>query len=163
MDVLLKGTMIRLLPSRMLRRSLCLQTTALLLTVVTSAHANGPKDSVPDWVQAAIAQPKGTYSPETSAVVLLDEMTLSVGVADRDLLGHAGYLQSTTVAAVMTSDPQTMTPGMTVEDAARLMIAHKISGLPVIDHGKLVGFVTATDVMKAFLQVEAGVESLADE
>jgi acetoin utilization protein AcuB len=84
-------------------------------------------------------------------------------VTDRDMLGHAGYLESTTVGAVMTADPQTMTPGMTVEDAARLMISHKISGLPVIDHGKLVGIVTATDVMKAFLQVEAGVQSLADE
>jgi len=84
-------------------------------------------------------------------------------VTDRDIRGHVGYLKSTTVAAVMTSDPQTMTPGMTVEDAARLMITHKIGGLPVIEHGKLVGIVTTTDVMKAFLQVEAGVQSLADE
>lgn len=37
------------------------------------------KDSVPDWVTAAIAQPKGTYTPETSAVVLLNDMTLTVG------------------------------------------------------------------------------------
>jgi len=94
---------------------------------------------------------------------VVDGDTLVGVITDRDMLGHAGYLESTTVAAVMTADPQTMTPGMTVEDAARLMIAHKISGLPVIDHGKLVGVVTATDVMKAFLQVEAGVQSLADE
>jgi len=49
---------------------------AVLLSVV-AAHAS--KDSVPAWVQAAIAQPKGTYSPETSAVVLMDETTLTVG------------------------------------------------------------------------------------
>ncbi len=36
-------------------------------------------DSVPDWVRAAMAQPQGSYTPETNAVVLLDETTLSVG------------------------------------------------------------------------------------
>jgi acetoin utilization protein AcuB len=84
-------------------------------------------------------------------------------VTDRDIRGHAGYLDATTVAAVMTADPQTMRPNMTVEDAARLMIKHKIGGLPVLEDGKLVGIVTTTDVMKAFLQVEAGLESLADD
>jgi hypothetical protein len=36
------------------------------------------KDSVPDWVRSAIAQPQGKYPAETSAVVLLDNTTLSV-------------------------------------------------------------------------------------
>jgi hypothetical protein len=37
------------------------------------------KDSVPDWVKAAMAQPAGHYSAETSAVVLLDETVLTIG------------------------------------------------------------------------------------
>ena len=41
-------------------------------------YASKP-DSVPEWVKAAMAQPQGTYSPETNAVVLLNEMTLTVG------------------------------------------------------------------------------------
>ena len=36
-------------------------------------------DSVPDWVKEAMAQPQGPYSPETSAVVLLDDTVLTVG------------------------------------------------------------------------------------
>ena len=51
---------------------------AAVLLPAVSAHAS--KDSVPEWMQAAIAQPKGSYAPETSAVVLLDETTLTVGV-----------------------------------------------------------------------------------
>ncbi len=37
------------------------------------------KDAVPDWVQAAVALPRGSYTPETSAVVLLDDTVLTVG------------------------------------------------------------------------------------
>jgi len=36
------------------------------------------KDSVPDWVRAAAAQSLPHYSPETNAVVLMDETTYSV-------------------------------------------------------------------------------------
>ena len=62
-------------------RSSFISSGALLAAVVLppiSAYAS--KDSVPEWVQAAIAQPKQIYAPETSAVVLLDETTLTVGV-----------------------------------------------------------------------------------
>ena len=47
------------------------------------AHAGsgpwGSKDSVPDWVKAAAAQPLATYFSNPDAVVLLDETTLTVG------------------------------------------------------------------------------------
>ncbi len=43
-----------------------------------SVPAFAAKDAVPDWVRAAASAPLKTYSPETSAVVLLDETTLTV-------------------------------------------------------------------------------------
>jgi len=46
------------------------------------------KDSVPDWVRAAAAQAHGPYSPETSAVVLLDETTLSVSTDGKAVESH---------------------------------------------------------------------------
>ncbi len=62
----------------------CFKARASLLVVsivslLPAAHALSSKDSVPEWVTAAVAQPKGTYSPETSAVELLNETTLTVG------------------------------------------------------------------------------------
>lgn len=68
---------------RRLRHSSC--RYALLAVVgtgmlgpVTSAYA-GSKDTLPDWVLTAAAQPSGSYSPQTSAVILLDQTILTVG------------------------------------------------------------------------------------
>jgi acetoin utilization protein AcuB len=96
-------------------------------------------------------------------VPVVDEDQLVGIVSDRDIRAHSGYLDSTKVTAAMTSDPKTVTPRMSVEDAARLMIAHKIGGLPVVEDGKLVGILTTTDVLKAFLKVEAATQTFADD
>ena len=45
----------------------------------------------------------------------------------------------------MTPNPITITPDATIGDAARLMVEHKVGGLPVVDHDKLVGIITETD------------------
>lgn len=47
----------------------------------------------------------------------------------------------------------TCTPETKIEDAALLMRDHGIGALPVMDHGKLVGIVTGTDIFDAFLDV----------
>ena len=52
------------------------------------------------------------------------------------------------VKKVMTCHPDTQ-----LEDAALLMREHKISGLPVLEEGKLVGIITATDILDAFLDI----------
>jgi acetoin utilization protein AcuB len=46
-----------------------------------------------------------------------------------------------------------VSPFSTVEDAVRLMLNHQISGLPVVEDGQLVGIVTTSDVLRAFLTV----------
>jgi acetoin utilization protein AcuB len=96
-------------------------------------------------------------------VPVVDNDKLVGIISDRDVRAHAGYLDSTRVTAAMTGDPKTVTPKMSVEDAARLMIEHKIGGLPVVEEGKLVGIITTTDVLKAFLKVEAATQSFADD
>src|SRR5262249_39149591 len=40
--------------------------------------------------------------------------------------------------AAMTGTPLTFPPATTVEDAVRLMLKHQISGLPVVENGKVV-------------------------
>ncbi len=61
--------------------SLCSSFVGLVLVVLLSSSvpALASKDSVPDWVKSAAAQHLKTYAPETPAVVLLDETTLTVG------------------------------------------------------------------------------------
>ena len=42
----------------------------------------------------------------------------------------------------MTPNPIMITPDATIAEAARLMVEHKVGGLPVVDHDKLVGIIT---------------------
>jgi CBS domain-containing protein len=59
-------------------------------------------------------------------------------------------------AEVMTRGALTVTPESTVEDAARLMLSHRISGLPVVDEsGALVGMLTEGDLLR---RAEIGTE-----
>jgi acetoin utilization protein AcuB len=59
------------------------------------------------------------------------------------------YLAELTVGKVMVSgrDLHTIGPGATLEDAADLMIRHKIGGLPVIEEGIVIGIITETDLL----------------
>ncbi|RLC68026.1 MAG: hypothetical protein DRI52_10225, partial [Chloroflexi bacterium] len=65
------------------------------------------------------------------------------------------------VAHVMTKDVITVGEYTTLEEAARIMVDHKIGGLPVVRDGTLVGIITETDLFKIFLELlgarEAGV------
>jgi acetoin utilization protein AcuB len=74
-------------------------------------------------------------------------------LTERDLRAHAGYLQSSKVNAAMSAPVISVGPNSTVQEATRLMLRHKVGGLPVIDRGALVGIVTTVDMLKAFLQV----------
>ncbi|MEW6117979.1 MAG: CBS domain-containing protein [Nitrospirota bacterium] len=49
---------------------------------------------------------------------------------------------------IMTKDVITVTPTTTVEDLARILTEHKISGAPVVnENGELIGVVTETDLI----------------
>jgi acetoin utilization protein AcuB len=60
------------------------------------------------------------------------------------------YLQDMTVGKIMIAgkDLHTIAPDATIEEAADLMIAHKISGVPVVEEGNIVvGIITETDLL----------------
>ncbi len=56
------------------------------------------------------------------------------------------------VKEIMTKNPVTVSQDSSVERAARLMLEQKIGGLPVMSGGTLVGMITVTDVLWAFLK-----------
>jgi acetoin utilization protein AcuB len=63
------------------------------------------------------------------------------------------------VQDVMIKDPVTIGPEDSLEDAARLIFNHKIGGLPVLEHGKLVGVLTSKDILAAFIEIMGVLES----
>ena len=61
-------------------------------------------------------------------------------------------LTKLTVGQVMTESVITVGPDRDAADAARLMLDHKIGALPVTDAGHLIGIVTETDMLRAFVR-----------
>lgn len=91
---------------------------------------------------------------------VVDDGRLVGIVTERDIREYAGALDHTRVDAAMRTSVITVTPDDCVENAARLMLEHKIGGLPVMADGKLAGIITTTDVMRAFLRVIQATEQI---
>ena len=89
---------------------------------------------------------------------VVDESKLLGIITDRDLRQHVGQLERTKVNCAMTESPVTVGPNSTLEEAARLLLKHKINGLPVTENGRLAGMITSSDIMKAFLDSMGAME-----
>jgi acetoin utilization protein AcuB len=72
-------------------------------------------------------------------------------ITDRDL--RATHPEGTTVNDVMTRDPLTVNPMASVDEAARVLRTRKIGALPVLEGTKLVGILSASDVLDAFVDL----------
>jgi len=70
---------------------------------------------------------------------VVDDGRLVRILTERDIREHAGALGRTRVNAAMRTGVITVSQGDSVQSAARLMLEHKIGGLPVTGNGKLVG------------------------
>lgn len=60
------------------------------------------------------------------------------------------------VANVMTRDPLSLAADAPVSEAARLLVANKIGGLPVVDAGQLVGIITTSDLLATLIEPSDG-------
>jgi acetoin utilization protein AcuB len=75
--------------------------------------------------------------------------TQLIGIlSDRDLRGNGA---AKSVREVMTVRPIAIAPDASVDEAACVMQAHKISALPVVEKRRVVGMLTTTDVLQAFV------------
>lgn len=61
-------------------------------------------------------------------------------------------LDKLTVKEVMTKKVFTVSPETELEEAARLILERRIGALPVVKDGTLVGIITETDLLRAFLE-----------
>lgn len=56
------------------------------------------------------------------------------------------------VGKAMTSDAVAVSPWCDLEEAVRLMHARKLSALPVVEDGQVVGILTENDILRAFAE-----------
>jgi acetoin utilization protein AcuB len=78
-------------------------------------------------------------------------------VVERDLLIAAmRYLQSRVeIGDVMTRNVVSVGPDTDLNEVARTMLERKIGGLPVVEHGRLVGIITESDIFKRFVELQS--------
>lgn len=130
------------------------------------------KSLVKDWM----TQQPVTVAPDTSAVEAYERMKSRnihrlpvveqddqlVGIVTRsDIEGAVSFSETTggwsearfalagsTVAEMMTHGPITIEPTSSMGQAAQLLLKHHLSGLPVVEGGRLVGIISETDVFR---------------
>lgn len=87
-------------------------------------------------------------------VLAADEELVGI-VSEKDLLRAR---PDEPVEEIMTRAVITVTEYAALEEAARIMADHKISSLPVMRNGRLVGIITETDLFQIFLELLAARE-----
>ena len=60
------------------------------------------------------------------------------------------------VGEIMTPDPLTVAPQTGLTEAAKLMLHHKIGGLPVVEGKTVVGIITESDIFRAYVRLAEG-------
>jgi len=64
---------------------------------------------------------------------------------------YESLLENTPVTKVMTREPITVGAQVPLREAVLTMLERKISGLPVLENGRLAGVLTQTDALRAYL------------
>jgi len=100
-------------------------------------------------IQARLKMQKGGFR---RLPVISDGQLVGI-ITDRDIREHVGLLDRTEVKAAMSQKPITVIPATTVEAAAQILLKQKIGGLPVVEKNRLVGMITTSDILQAFLDV----------
>jgi acetoin utilization protein AcuB len=68
-------------------------------------------------------------------------------------------LSRLTVGEIMTRSVVTIGPDRPAREGAQLMLDHKVGALPVLDDGHLIGIITETDIVRAFVRTTAPASS----
>ena len=102
-----------------------------------------------------------------SLVILSDSKLVGI-LTERNIMDHivskSRNSDEIKVEEIMTKEVVTISPEEDIEDAAELMTEKKIKKLPVIENGKLVGIITASDLIafeKNMIEKLAGLMTVA--
>jgi CBS domain-containing protein len=104
-----------------------------------------PEDTVKDAAQIMNENKIG------SLVVVSGTGEVKGIVTERDILidivAAGKNAEDVNIEEIMTKDIITISPNNTLEEAANIMTENKIKKLPVVEEGRLVGIVTASDLI----------------
>lgn len=81
----------------------------------------------------------------------LMRVTYGAHIAEADFEVNNLILESTTVAEAMSKNVRTIDTSSYLKEAARIMKTYKVGCVPVVDDGQLLGLVTTTDVLSAYI------------
>ncbi|MBN1953443.1 MAG: CBS domain-containing protein [Anaerolineae bacterium] len=84
---------------------------------------------------------------EKSLVYASPSPDLSLSVFEIDYL-----LSRTMVSQIMQQETVVVSPEVPIEEAARIMVDHRIGCLPVVQDNRLVGIISDTDIFRVFVE-----------
>lgn len=86
---------------------------------------------------------------------VVEEGNLLGIITDRDIrsAAPASALDRVKVGAAMTRNVITVTPETHIQQAAKLLLANRIGGLPVLKERELQGVITETDLLNALVEI----------
>lgn len=97
------------------------------------------------------------------SLVVLDGTRIAGIVTEHNVLESVAAgkdPEGTKISEIMSSDVVTAAPDDTIEQAVDMMVEHKIKKLPVVEGGKLLGIVTASDIIVVEPKLVASIADL---
>lgn len=101
---------------------------------------------------ASIATAAQTMTTQhVSSILIVDDAQLQGIITDRDIRSRCvarGLSYDQPVSTIMTADPHSITANTYAFDAMLAMVRHNVHHLPVMDQGRPLGVISATDLLR---------------
>ncbi len=104
-------------------------------------------------VQEALELMKGNSIRHLPVVSEDKKLKGFVTLADLKIGLIPSMVADVSLSDLMIKDPITIESDGDIEEAALLIYRHKIGGMPVVEKGKLVGIITESDILRAFIDM----------
>lgn len=85
-------------------------------------------------------------------------LRLDLSILENESWNVSVDLAEETVGDVMTRKPLTVAPDALLPKAARIMLENKITALPVVENGKMIGILTNSDILRFILAEYPGLK-----
>ncbi|MDK2972761.1 MAG: hypothetical protein PWP23_2516 [Candidatus Sumerlaeota bacterium] len=98
------------------------------------------------------------------AVMVMEDGRIAGIFTERDILvrvvGRELAPAETLVSAVMTAEPHTIGPDITLEECEKIITERRVRHLPIVENGRLLGMISAGDLLRH--ELEARNETIKD-